>query len=82
LDLILYGALGLGVLGYTIFLIGREIWDTGSPLLIAAFVAFLSGTTGTLIRDLKQRRLSWASRGFLAAWVLCVALVIVAEFMS
>ncbi len=82
LDFLLYGLLGLALLGFIIYEVGRALWSTGSQLLIAAFLAALAGTLASIIRDLRRRQLSWASRGFLVVWGLCVAVILVAELTS
>jgi hypothetical protein len=40
------------------------------------------GTLASVIRDLRRRQLSWASRGLLVVWGLCVAVVLIADLTS
>ena len=82
LDFLLYGLFGLALLGFIIYEIGRALWATGSHTLIAAFVAALVGTLAAVVRDLRRRQLSWASRGVLAAWGLCAAVILIADLAS
>ena len=82
LDSLLYAALGLVLLGAIVFAVGRAVWQSGSTPVVVAFGVALVATAGSALRDLRERRLGWASRGLLAAWALCVAAVVLVEVLA
>ena len=82
LDTALYGLFGLGLLGFIVYEIGRALWATGSLLLIGAFVAVVGTTLASALRDLRRRQFSWASRGLLVAWGLCVSVILIVDVTS
>lgn len=82
LDLLLYGGLGLALLLYAAFEIGRASWESGSALAFGIFAAFAGLTFFALVRDLRRKELSGPTTVFLALWLICVAVISVLEFTS
>ena len=80
LDLVLYSVLGMCLLGYTAFDLGRTIWFTGSYLLFGVFVLGLLVGVLSIVRDIVRRQLGWVSRGVLFAWALCSVVIFVDLF--
>jgi len=80
--LLVYGALAVAILGYSIYEVGRGLWVTGLWPLRAALILAGVMSISSIVRDVHRRQLSWASRGLLVAWVVCVALLVLADLVA
>ncbi len=82
IDVLIYGGLGAALLGYVVYSIGLAIHEAGNRLVLAAFVAVVTGSVGLLVRDLFRKQLSRSSKLLVGAWGACVALVLVVELFE
>ena len=81
-DHLIYAGLGLALLGWIAFDLGRSAWESGSAPAFGIFVAFVGSTLFAVIRDLRRGRLSGPSKIFIALWALCTCVIIILEFTS
>jgi hypothetical protein len=82
IDVLIYGGLGLGLLGYAIYGIGGALVASGHEAAFGGFAAVVALTAASLVRDLRRRQLTALSKVFAAAWTVCVGLVIVVELIE
>ena len=82
IDVLLYGGLGLALLGFTIYSIANALLNAGHTLAFALLVVFVALSVGFLLRDLWRGQLTTLSKCFAGAWGLCVILVIVIELIE
>jgi hypothetical protein len=82
IDVLMYGGLGLALLGYTIYEIAGALLASGYEAAFAALVVVVALSVASLVRDLRRRELTILSKGLAGAWAVCVALVIVVELIE
>lgn len=82
IDVVLYGGLGLVLLGYAIYSVGRWLFDAGNHVGFITLCAVLLTSILSLARDLRRKHLSTPSKLLVGAWALCVGLVLVAELLE
>ena len=82
IDVLLYGGLGLALLGYAIYTIASILQGAGQITALLVFLSVVGLSLAALIRDLRRKQLSLLSKVFAGAWALCVALVIVVELVE
>lgn len=82
IDVLVYGGLGLALLGYTIYSIADALIASGHEAAFAAFAGVVALSAACLARDLRRRRLSALSKSLVGAWALCVVLVIAVELIE
>ncbi|HEX6852867.1 MAG TPA: hypothetical protein VF139_15830 [Candidatus Polarisedimenticolaceae bacterium] len=82
IDLVLYGGLGLALLGYAIYSLGQAMLKAGNHLGLLILSALIVSSVLSLIRDLRKKYLSVPSKLLLGAWALCVAVVVIAELLE
>jgi len=82
IDILLYGGLGVALLGYLLFFLGSAIYESGNWPALTAYVAIVAGSVATLARDVRGRQFTWPSKLLIGAWGICVALIVVIEFVE
>ena len=82
IDVLLYGGLGLALLGYAIYSIADALLEAGQVSGLVVLVVIVALSAASLVRDLWRRELTTLSKGFAGAWAFCVFLVVVAELIA
>ena len=82
IDVLMYGGLGLALLGYTIYSIADALLRAELTSALAGFVVAAAFSAAAFVRDLRRKRLSTLSKVFASAWVLCTTLVVVIELIE
>jgi hypothetical protein len=81
-DLILYGGLGLALLVFIIYSVGKSLLDAGNHVGLLALSTLLLSSIFSLVRDLRRKHLSIPSKLLVGAWALCVGIVIIADLLD
>jgi hypothetical protein len=82
IDVLMYGGLGLVLLGYAIYSIAGTLIRADRPFALAGFVAVVVFSAAAFVRDLRCKRLSTLSKVFASAWAVCTTLIIVIELIE
>jgi len=81
LDYLLYGGLGLALLGYAIYSVAVALHKSGHVTGLVCLLVVVILSVAALVRDLRRKSLSPLSKGLVGAWAACVVVVIIAELI-